>query len=56
MKSYKHERHAQSARYFYLQTLNEHELVSELFEQAQPCMNSDRKFLFFCARLTSGVE
>lgn len=47
MKSYKHERHAQSASYFYLQTLNEHELVPELFEQAQPCMNSDRKFLYF---------
>lgn len=47
MKSYKHERHAQSAPYFYLQTLNEHEVVPELFEQAQPCMNSARKNLFF---------
>lgn len=49
MKSYKHERHAQSARHFYLQTLNEHEVVPELFEQAQPCMNSVRNILFFFA-------
>lgn len=44
MKSYKNERHAQFL--FYLQMLNEHELVLELFEQAQPCMNSDRRMFF----------
>lgn len=45
MKRY--EKHAQFV--FYLQTLNEHELVPELFEQAKPCMNWNRKiFIYRC--------
>lgn len=35
--------------FFYLQTLNEYELVSELFEQAQPCMNSQSEIFLFIA-------